>query len=78
MITFIKYLFGIPAALFILFVIIGLSGGWDKLGEGHSRVQTKYAQCKEAASHMRSDRETEEVMRGLCDRLPVENADMRY
>lgn len=67
------YIVATIAALFILLMIIAVNTGPSI----SATPKTQYQACKQAAEHMRSNRETEDVMRNMCDRLPVENADMR-
>lgn len=72
----ILYIIGTIATLFILVLILAANSKPSYDGS-FSKPKTLYQECKEGASHMRSDRETEDVMRNMCDRLPVENADLR-
>jgi len=65
------YIVGTIATLFIILLIVATNIAPP------NRKHTQYEDCKDMAEHQRSDRETEDVMRNMCDLLPVENADLR-
>lgn len=68
-----KWLLGIPIGLFVLFVIIGLAGGWDnKKGGYSSRNEAVDAACEKMMSDSALGNERR-MTRQICDQMKAAN-----
>jgi hypothetical protein len=62
----------VGGTLVVMFIVLAIAGN-----NSPPRKLTKYQECVESSKHARSENDTQMIQRELCDKLPVEAADMR-